>query len=113
MNKKIVVTIIFVILVAIAFSIRVFFLKSKYTPICKILEQPAAYESEIITIKGKVVDRMSLLAFKYFVLKDNTGEIKVVTKRPLPAVNAKITVKGKIKTAYAIGSLQEIVFVEE
>jgi len=102
-----------IILLLVGFAIWYFAIKTAHTPIGKILENPASYENKIITIKGEVKDRMGLLAVKYYTLKDNTGEIKVITKRALPSVGAKVIAKGKIKTAYAIGSLQEIVFVEE
>lgn len=114
MKNKIVFVFSGIILVLlVGFVVWYFAIKPAYTPIGKIIENPAEYENKIISIRGGVTDRIALLALKYYTLKDNTGEIKVITKRALPSVGAKVTVKGKIKTAYAIGSLQEIVFVEE
>lgn len=113
MKKNIIYYIgVVIIVLLVGYAVWFFCFKQVATPIGSLLEKPADYENKIITIKGEVTNRMSLLAFKYYVLKDNTGEIKVITKRALPSVGAKVTTKGKIKTAYEIGSLQEIVFVE-
>ena len=58
-------------------------------------------------------DRMSLLQWKTFTLKDGTGEITVVTKRALPKVGTQLRVRGRVKDAFSIGSLQMVVLVEE
>ncbi|MEO0183038.1 MAG: hypothetical protein ABIL40_06150 [candidate division WOR-3 bacterium] len=102
-----------IIVLLVGFAVWYFANNTASTPIGRIVEKPGDYENKIIIIKGEVTNRMSLLALKYYTVKDNTGEIKVITKRALPSVGAKVTVKGKIKTAFEIGSLQEIVFMEE
>ncbi|MEO0166518.1 MAG: hypothetical protein ABIL39_10335 [candidate division WOR-3 bacterium] len=102
-----------IIVLLVGFVAWYFGFKTASIPIGKILEKPGDYENKVISIKGEVTGRMAILALKYYTVKDNTGEIKVITKRALPSVGAKVTIKGKIKTAFEIGSLQEIVFVEE
>ncbi len=102
-----------IIVALIALAVWYFAFQTACTPIGKLLENPAEFENKIITIRGEVADRMALLAVKYYILKDNTGEIKVVTKRALPAKGIKLSVKGKVKAIFAIGSEQEIVFIEE
>jgi hypothetical protein len=84
-----------------------------HTPIGKILENPRDYDGKDLTISGEVTDRVSLLFVKYFQLKDNTGEITVVTKRSLPAIGSKVRVKGHVEEAFAIGDQQMLVFMEE
>jgi hypothetical protein len=83
-----------------------------HTPIGKVVENPRAYDGKDITISGQVTDRASLLFVKYFQLKDNTGEITVVTNRVLPSVGAKVRVKGHVEQAFAMGDKQMLVFVE-
>ena len=46
-------------------------------------------------------------------LRDKTGEIIVVTKKPLPEVRSKVRVTGKIDEAFSIGDQRLLVFVEE
>jgi len=45
-------------------------------------------------------------------VKDKTGQIVVVTKKPLPKEGAKITVKGTVREAFSLGDKQLIVIVE-
>lgn len=82
------------------------------TPIKKVLENPRDYSSKPVRISGEVKEVFSLVVVKYFVVKDKTGEIAVVTKRPLPAEGTKITVKGTVHEAFSIGDKQLIVIVE-
>jgi len=82
------------------------------TPINKILENPRDYGGKTVTVVGEVTEVNSLVFLKYFVVKDNTGEITVITKRPLPREGEKITVKGKVQEAFSIGDKQLIVIVE-
>ncbi len=87
--------------------------KLHHTPIGNILKDPRDYYGKNLTIAGEVTDRASLFVVKYFRLKDKTGEIVVVTGKPLPAVGSRVRVKGKIVEAFSIGSEQMLVFVEE
>jgi len=83
------------------------------TPIGKILKNPGPYAEKIVTIKGTVTERVSFMFMKYFKIKDRTGEIMVITERPLPSVGAKITVKGMVHDAFSFGGEQLLVFVEK
>jgi hypothetical protein len=49
---------------------------------------------------------------KYFMVKDKTGEIVVVTKRPLPREGTAIKVTGTVREAFSIADKQVIVIVE-
>jgi hypothetical protein len=82
------------------------------TPIYKIIENPRNYNGKAVTISGEVVEIFSLFVIKYFIVKDKTGEIVVVTERPLPKKGANIKVKGTVKEAFSIGDEQLIVLME-
>lgn len=82
------------------------------TPIHKIIENPRDYSGKSVTISGEVTEVFSLVFVKYFVLKDKTGEITVITKRPLPREGIKTTVKGSVQEAFSLGDKQLIVIVE-
>lgn len=77
-----------------------------------ILGNPREYAGKNVTVSGQVTEVFSLIAFKYFMLRDNTGEITVVTSRTLPAVGQKLTVRGTVKEAFAIGN-QSLIVIEE
>jgi hypothetical protein len=55
------------------------------TNIKEIFDHPRDYENKEITIYGTVTDATSMLIVKYFEIQDDTGKIKVVTDRLLPA----------------------------
>ncbi|MBI2884220.1 MAG: hypothetical protein HYY11_10025 [Candidatus Methylomirabilis oxyfera] len=82
------------------------------TPIKNILENPRQFSGKELQIKGQVVDIFSLIVVKYFVIQDKTGEITVVTHRPLPKKGETIKVKGKVEEAFSIADQQLIVLVE-
>ncbi len=85
---------------------------SPATPIKKILDDPRDYAGKSVTIAGKVTEVTGLLFFKYFVVKDATGEITVITSRPLPKQGVNIRVNGTVQEAFAIGDKQIIVVIE-
>ena len=82
------------------------------TPIKKILDNPRDYSDKTVTVSGEVTETFSLLVIKYFVVKDRTGEITVVTAKPLPRKGSRITVKGTVQEAFSLGNRQLIVIVE-
>ena len=87
------------------YAIRSYYVK-------KILDNPRDYSDKTVTVNGEVTETFSLLVIKYFVVKDSTGEITVVTTRPLPQRGSKITVKGAVHEAFSLGDQQLIVIVE-
>ncbi len=83
------------------------------TPIGKILADPRAYAGKTVTVSGAVTQIFSLVFIKYFRVRDETGEIVVVTDKPLPKVGTKISVKGTVQEAFSIGDQQLIVIAEQ
>ncbi|HYQ47858.1 MAG TPA: hypothetical protein VEP69_02225 [Thermodesulfovibrionales bacterium] len=82
------------------------------TPIKKILDNPRDYSDKTVKISGEVTEVFSLFVVKYFAVKDGTGEIMVITSRPLPRKGSQITVTGKVQEAFSLGDRQMIVIVE-
>lgn len=80
------------------------------TPIVKILENPAAFQE--VTVSGVVTERISVLGWNAYVLRDQTGEIKVLTNRVLPRVGDRVRVSGEVKNVVALGDFQVIVLAE-
>jgi len=82
------------------------------TKIGDITGHPRDYAGKEVTVSGEVVEIFSILIAKYFVIRDSTGEISVVTDRPLPAKGEKIKVKGIVKEAFSLGTQSSLVLVE-
>jgi hypothetical protein len=83
------------------------------TPIGRILENPRDYADKTVTVSGEVREAFGLLFIKHFILKDDTGEIVVITDKPLPRTGAKMKVKGTVKEAFALGNRSLVVIVEK
>jgi aspartyl/asparaginyl-tRNA synthetase len=82
------------------------------TKIGDIAGHPRDYAGKEVSVSGEVTETFSLFVVKYFVLRDSSGEITVVTDRPLPAKGEKIKVKGVVKEAFSIGDKTSLVLVE-
>ena len=83
------------------------------TPINKILENPRDYAGKTVTVSGEVTRVFSLFIIKYFVMRDSTGEVTIVTEKPLPKIGTKMKVKGTVKEAFSIGDQQLIIIFEK
>jgi hypothetical protein len=92
-----------------------YFSQVRHARIEKILSRPGEYTGKVVTIEGEVTDRTAFFTiFKFFKLRDRTGEIVVVTKgRTLPEVKSIVRVKGTIDQAFSIGDQKLVVFVAE
>ena len=82
------------------------------TRIGDIVGNPRDYADKEVIVSGIVNDNFSLFVVKYFVVRDDSGEISVVTDRPLPARGEKIRVKGTVKEAFSIGTKTALVLIE-
>lgn len=79
----------------------------------EILSDPRTYVDHTVTVEGEVTGMLSLLVFKYFTINDGTGQLNVVTERPLPRRGKKIKVTGKIKEVLSFGRDTLLVLLEE
>jgi hypothetical protein len=112
MVRKIVISVLIVI--AIGGGAWYYFNLTHHTSIKTVLSNPKAYEGKEVTIEGEVTDRTAFFTeVKFFRLKDQTGEIIVVTKKTLPEVRSSVRVKGGADEAFPVGDQKLVVFVTE
>ncbi|MBI4595867.1 MAG: hypothetical protein HY730_05745 [Candidatus Tectomicrobia bacterium] len=83
------------------------------TPIKELLEKPRSYENKVVKIEGVVTEVFSLFVVKYFVVRDNTGEIAVITDRILPGKGERVKVRGHLIEAFALEDKTLMVLKEE
>ncbi len=76
-----------------------------YTKIGDLLKNPSQYDGKEVKIKGKVTDVMKLpfLETKLYMVKDDTGEILVITSATTPGMGTEVRVKGVLDTMAIIG----------
>ena len=84
-----------------------------YVTVKEIAEAPAAFEGREVRIKGKADNATSVMGFRAFILRDDSGEILVVTEAELPAPGQPVAVKGKVRSAMIIGGSSVGLRVEE
>jgi hypothetical protein len=82
------------------------------TKIGDIVGHPRDYADKEVTISGEVTETFSLLVVKYFTVRDSSGEISVISEKPLPAKGERIKIKGTVKEAFSIGTRTTLVLVE-
>lgn len=83
------------------------------TPIHELLNHTRDYEGKSVVIAGEVTDRTSMMITNYFVIRDDSGEIRVFTDRALPAVGEHLRIRGHAEQPLAIGSDALVVFRED
>jgi aspartyl/asparaginyl-tRNA synthetase len=83
------------------------------TKIKDILQHPRDFDGRTVTIAGEVKESANLLFIKYFIVRDDTGEITVVTDKAVPRQGEKVRVTGRVNQAFAIGEKNVIVIMEE
>ena len=83
------------------------------TKIGDIMRNPRDYAGKEITISGEVVDAVSFFLIKSFVVRDATGEITVITNRPVPRRGEKLKVTGTVKEAFSLGDQNLLVIMEK
>lgn len=82
------------------------------TKIGDIVSHPREFSGKEVTVSGRVIDTFSLFVVRYYTLQDDTGQIAIVTDRPLPARGEKMKTKGIVKEAFSIGTKSILVIVE-
>jgi hypothetical protein len=87
--------------------------RTALTPISELHADPGAYEATTLVIEGVVTDRAALFGLKYYDLRDESGDIKVITERILRQIGDRVRVEGHIEEAFALGDFQYLVFIEE
>ena len=83
------------------------------TPIGKIKSDIRNFDGKTVMVYGEVKDASSLLVAKYFIIKDDTGEITVITDNPLPKIGQKVRVTGMVKEAFSVGPYSWTVIIEK
>ena len=83
------------------------------TKIGDIKNHPRDYADKEVTVSGEVTRTFSLLVVKYFTLRDSTGEITIITQRPMPKEGERLTVKGTVREAFSLGSAAMLVIEEK
>ena len=84
------------------------------TPIGELLDNSTRYDGKTVRIRGEVKEGAGGLGVGAYQLKDNTGQITVVSDRgTAPQKGAKVEVKGKFESLFSLGRAGVAVVREE
>ena len=84
------------------------------TPIGELLDNSSKYDGKTVRVQGEVREGAGGLGVGAYQLKDNTGQITVVSDRgSAPRKGAKVAVKGKFESLFSLGTASLAVIREE
>ena len=72
------------------------------TKIKRILDDPRQFDGKVVMISGEVTQAYNIVVAKGFAVKDETGEIPVIADRSVPAIGARIRVRGRVSQALSV-----------
>ncbi|HET7596187.1 MAG TPA: hypothetical protein VFK15_04590 [Burkholderiales bacterium] len=85
-----------------------------YTTIREIVAAPGTFEGKEVKIRGTVTDSIKLpILGQAYTVRDDGGEISVITHGSLPAANAEVALTGIVKSAAIVGGQSIGLRVEE
>jgi len=71
------------------------------TPIADILENPARYSDEVVTVKGVVSGSLGVFSSSGFILSDRTGSIAVFCPSSMaPGEGETVKIRGTVHLVY-------------
>ncbi len=71
----------------------------------RVLADPSRYRDRQVQIAGEVVDSYSLLGRGVYRVRDNSGQLWVLSERGVPRDGARVKVKGTIREPFNLGGL--------
>jgi hypothetical protein len=84
------------------------------TPIRDLLNDPSRYDGKTVRVKGEVKGAVGGLGVGAYEIKDNTGQLTVVSdQNDPPRTGANVGVKGKFQSVLSLGIKSLAVLREE
>ncbi len=74
----------------------------------ELLADPSRYADRSVKVSGEVVDSYSVANRGVYRLNDGTGELWIVSETGVPRTTARVTVKGKVRDGFNLGSLIQV-----
>ncbi len=71
----------------------------------ELLADPGRFRNDTVRLSGLVVDSYSLANRGAYRIDDGTGQLWIVSEKGVPRKTARVTVKGKVREGFNLGSL--------
>lgn len=84
-------------------------------PIGEVRQAAPSLEGRSVRVKGKVVDsnQLPFVGTRFYKIQDDTGELWVTTKDPLPALGETLVVSGELHNAAVLGGTSIGIQIQE
>jgi len=82
------------------------------TKVSQIESNLVKYDGKVVTVYGKVKERIDVPGVRCFVVDDGSGSIGVVTRKALPRVGETVHPKGTVRSGFKIGKRTLLVLLE-
>jgi len=82
------------------------------TSIGEIVDNSRNFDGRTVTISGEVTESANLVFVRYYVVKDDTGEIVVVATHAVPEKGSHVRVTGVVDQAFSLGESSVVVLKE-
>jgi hypothetical protein len=70
-----------------------------------VLADPSKYRNREVQISGDVVDSYGVLGRGVYRVRDDTGELWVMSGEGVPRTGARVKVRGTVRDAFSLGPL--------
>jgi hypothetical protein len=71
----------------------------------RVLADPQRYRDRTVQISGEVMDSYALLGRGVYRVRDDSGQLWIVSDRGVPRTGARVRVKGTIREPFNLGGL--------
>ena len=71
----------------------------------KVLADPARYRDKEVTLSGQVSDSFSVASRGAYKIRDDSGELWVVSEKGVPRTGAEVKVTGRVREGFNVGFL--------
>ncbi len=71
----------------------------------QVMADPSRYRNRDVRLSGAVVDSLSFADRGIYRIDDGTGQLWVVSTTGVPRKSARVTVKGKVREGFNLGSV--------
>ena len=76
--------------------------------ISQILADPSRYSNQQVQVQGNVVESYSVVGRGAYRIQDDSGELWVVSNRGVPREGARVSVKGRVREGFNLGSIVQL-----
>lgn len=70
-----------------------------------IKQDPGRFENKVVTLRGKATGgtKLPFMEQAFYEVNDGSGSLMVITRKALPPEGKQVFVRGRVRSAFAVG----------